>query len=241
MSARRSRRSLRRGRPASDRRELFLAPGLRMRRSNPSTVASTVRRGCRRAGIPEVGWHRAGHTTACEMVSAGVPIARIGQVLRHRVADHRDLRARGTSTSCGNSPRAGQSRTVEVRGDERTSLHEHVDDYLRLRRRSGSSSSVPGRSCRSSSPISRLPARARSRGSWRSRGPSRRRARVPSTGLPGWQSHAASPPICRRSIRPPRFRRPACSRSATSARPRTCGQTPISAGCSKRRAGSRRR
>ena len=48
------------------------------------TVASTVRRACRRAGIAEVGSHRLRHTMACEMVKAGVPLARIGQVLRHR-------------------------------------------------------------------------------------------------------------------------------------------------------------
>ena len=48
------------------------------------TVASTVRRACRRAGIPEVGSHRLRHTTACEMVQAGVPIVRVAQVLRHR-------------------------------------------------------------------------------------------------------------------------------------------------------------
>ena len=75
---------LRRGRPASDRRELFLRARAPYVPINPSTVASTVRRGCRRAGIPEVGSHRLRHTTACEMVSAGVPIARIGQVLRHQ-------------------------------------------------------------------------------------------------------------------------------------------------------------
>jgi len=48
------------------------------------TVASTVRRACRRAGIAEVGSHRLRHTAASEMVKAGVPIVRIGQVLRHR-------------------------------------------------------------------------------------------------------------------------------------------------------------
>ena len=60
------------------------APGLRMRRIASGTVASTVRRACRRAGLPEIGSHRLRHTTACEMVKAGVPIVRIGQVLRHR-------------------------------------------------------------------------------------------------------------------------------------------------------------
>jgi integrase/recombinase XerD len=72
------------GRPASDPRELFLRARAPYTPIDPSTVASTVRRACRRAGIPEVGSHRLRHTTACEMVSAGVPIARIGQVLRHQ-------------------------------------------------------------------------------------------------------------------------------------------------------------
>ena len=48
------------------------------------TVSSTVRRACRRAGIPEVGSHRLRHTTACEMVFAGVPLVQAAQVLRHR-------------------------------------------------------------------------------------------------------------------------------------------------------------
>jgi len=47
------------------------------------TVASTVRRACRRAGIPEFGAHRLRHTVACEMVAARVPLPRIAQVLRH--------------------------------------------------------------------------------------------------------------------------------------------------------------
>ena len=75
---------LRRGRPASDRREVFLRARAPYAPIASGTVASTVRRACRRAGIPEVGSHRLRHTTACEMVQAGVPIVRIGQVLRHR-------------------------------------------------------------------------------------------------------------------------------------------------------------
>ena len=75
---------LRRGRPASDRREVFLQARAPYAPIASGTVASTVRRACRRAGIPEVGSHRLRHTTACEMVTAGVPIVRIGQVLRHR-------------------------------------------------------------------------------------------------------------------------------------------------------------
>jgi integrase/recombinase XerD len=75
---------LRRGRPASDRREVFLCARAPYAPIASGTVASTVRRACRRAGIPEVGSHRLRHTTACEMVQAGVPIVQVGQVLRHR-------------------------------------------------------------------------------------------------------------------------------------------------------------
>jgi site-specific recombinase XerD len=75
---------LRRGRPASGRREVFLQARAPYAPIASGTVASTVRRACRRAHVPEVGSHRLRHTTACEMVQSGVPLVRIGQVLRHR-------------------------------------------------------------------------------------------------------------------------------------------------------------
>jgi len=75
---------LRRGRPPSPRRELFLRARAPYEPIAPATVRSTVRRACRRAGIPELGSHRLRHTAACEMVAAHVPLERIGQVLRHR-------------------------------------------------------------------------------------------------------------------------------------------------------------
>ena len=75
---------LRRGRPASGRRELFLRARAPYEPVASGTMSSTVRRACRRAGIPEVGAHRLRHTTACEMVAAHVPLERIAQVLRHR-------------------------------------------------------------------------------------------------------------------------------------------------------------
>ncbi len=75
---------LRRGRPRSSRREVFLQAKAPYDSIASGTVASTVRRACRRAGIPEVGSHRLRHTAACEMVRANVPLVRIGQVLRHR-------------------------------------------------------------------------------------------------------------------------------------------------------------
>ena len=75
---------LRRGRPPSGRREVFLRARAPYGPIASGTVSSTVRRACRRAGVPEVGSHRLRHTIACEMVSAHVPLERIGQVLRHR-------------------------------------------------------------------------------------------------------------------------------------------------------------
>jgi site-specific recombinase XerD len=74
---------LRRGRAASDRREVFLHARAPFRPIAAGTVSSTVRRACRRAGVAEVGAHRLRHTVACEMVAVGVPLTQIAQVLRH--------------------------------------------------------------------------------------------------------------------------------------------------------------
>jgi len=74
---------LRRGRPLSDRRQVFLADRAPVRPIASGTVASTVRRACRRAGVPEVGSHRLRHTAACEMISAGAALVEVAQVLRH--------------------------------------------------------------------------------------------------------------------------------------------------------------
>lgn len=75
---------LTRGRPAGDRREVFLRARAPFEPMAAGTVASTVRRACRRAGVAEVGSHRLRHTTACELVAAQVPLPQIAQVLRHR-------------------------------------------------------------------------------------------------------------------------------------------------------------
>ena len=74
---------LRRGRPASAHREVFLRDRAPVAPIAAGTVASTVRRACRRAGVAEVGSHRLRHTAACTMVSAGVPLVEVAQVLRH--------------------------------------------------------------------------------------------------------------------------------------------------------------
>lgn len=75
---------LRRGRPASSRREVFLRALAPIRPLGRGGVSAIVRRACERAGIEAMGAHRLRHTAACEMVRAGVPLQQIGQVLRHR-------------------------------------------------------------------------------------------------------------------------------------------------------------
>jgi site-specific recombinase XerD len=74
---------LKRGRPVSEHREVFLRDRAPFRPIAAGTVRSTVRRACRRAGVAEVGSHRLRHTLACEMVAAEVPLVQISQVLRH--------------------------------------------------------------------------------------------------------------------------------------------------------------
>ncbi len=75
---------LQRGRPESSRRELFLRALAPISALGRGGVSAIVRRGCARAGMMEIGAHRLRHTVACEMVSVGVPLPEIGQVLRHR-------------------------------------------------------------------------------------------------------------------------------------------------------------
>jgi site-specific recombinase XerD len=77
---------LRRGRPRTAAREVFvwvIGPrvGLGSRR-----VSTIVRRACVRAGLVPFGAHRLRHTAACDMLRAGGSLAEIGQVLRHRSA-----------------------------------------------------------------------------------------------------------------------------------------------------------
>jgi site-specific recombinase XerD len=75
---------LKRGRPVTIRRELFLRAIAPIGPLGRGGISLTVRRACRRAGIAEIGAHRLRHTMACEMVNAGVGLTQIGQVLRHR-------------------------------------------------------------------------------------------------------------------------------------------------------------
>ncbi|MGH9225696.1 MAG: tyrosine-type recombinase/integrase [Acidimicrobiales bacterium] len=85
---------LRRGRPTSARRELFLRAIAPVAPLGRGGVSSIVRRACARAGVVPVGAHRLRHAMATEMVRAGVPLTEIGQVLRHRSTTSTSVYAR---------------------------------------------------------------------------------------------------------------------------------------------------
>lgn len=75
---------LRRGRPRTPRREVFLRAVAPIAPLSRRGISLVVTRACVRAGVPPVGAHRLRHTLACDMVRAGVPLPEISQVLRHR-------------------------------------------------------------------------------------------------------------------------------------------------------------
>lgn len=85
---------VRRGRPQTTRRELFLRSLAPVGPLGRGAVSSIVRRACCRAGVPPVGAHRLRHTLACGLVAAGVPLSEIGQVLRHRAITSTAIYAR---------------------------------------------------------------------------------------------------------------------------------------------------
>lgn len=85
---------LRRARPRTARREVFLrvtAPRTGLGRGGVSLI---VRRACARGGLAPCGAHRLRHSLACDMVRAGVPLHEIGQVLRHRDTTSTSIYAR---------------------------------------------------------------------------------------------------------------------------------------------------
>jgi integrase/recombinase XerD len=75
---------LRRGRPRSPYREVFLRAVAPIGPLDRGGVSWIVRRACHRAGIAEVGAHRLRHTLACDLVTAGAGLPEIGHLLRHR-------------------------------------------------------------------------------------------------------------------------------------------------------------
>lgn len=75
---------LRRGRPGSVAREVFLQlrpPHVGLARGGVTAIVASA---ARRAGLGVVRAHRLRHTAATDMLRAGAPLAEIGQVLRHR-------------------------------------------------------------------------------------------------------------------------------------------------------------
>ncbi len=77
---------LRRGRGDTSRREVFLSVHAPRAGLAPVSVSFIVRRACVRAGLTPFGAHRLRHSAACEMLRAGLPLAEIGQALRHHTA-----------------------------------------------------------------------------------------------------------------------------------------------------------
>lgn len=75
---------LRRGRPRTALREVFLHAVAPIGPLSRRGISLIVHRACARAGVTPVNAHRLRHTLACEMVRAGVPLPEISQVLRHR-------------------------------------------------------------------------------------------------------------------------------------------------------------
>jgi integrase/recombinase XerD len=85
---------LQRGRPRTNRRELFLRVLAPVGPLGRGGVSEIVRRACRAAGLPEVGAHRLRHTVATEMLAAGATLPEIGEVLRHHGSSSTAIYAR---------------------------------------------------------------------------------------------------------------------------------------------------
>ena len=74
----------RRGRRRGRHRHLFLQTRAPYGALSASSVSGVVLRACARAGLPAVGAHRLRHSAASALRRAGVPLAQISEVLRHR-------------------------------------------------------------------------------------------------------------------------------------------------------------
>jgi len=85
---------LRRARPETTSREVFLTTRAPRTGLAAVGVSFIVRRASVRAGLTPFGAHRLRHSLACEMVRAQVPLGEIAQVLRHDAASSTALYAR---------------------------------------------------------------------------------------------------------------------------------------------------
>ena len=103
---------LRKGRPVTEARTVFVTLVAPRRPLHPAAVSQTVQRQCRRAGLPPVRAHALRHALATNLLERGVYLPQISQLLRH--ADLATTSVYAMST-----------------------LDTEVDDYLRLRRALG--------------------------------------------------------------------------------------------------------
>jgi integrase/recombinase XerD len=78
---------LRRGRPRSPSRALFLRARPPFGPLSPTGVRWSVYRSCDELGIARFGAHRLRHTTAAELLAHGASLEEVAQVLRHRSID----------------------------------------------------------------------------------------------------------------------------------------------------------
>jgi site-specific recombinase XerD len=75
---------LKRGRPSSDCRRVFLRHHAPFRGfAETGAIRGVLDRACARAGIAYVSPHRLRHTVATEMLRAGASLSDVGQILRH--------------------------------------------------------------------------------------------------------------------------------------------------------------
>jgi integrase/recombinase XerD len=85
---------LRRGRPRSGFRHVFLRVRAPIGPLSPGGVSAVVQHACERAGTPVCGAHRLRHTAATELLRAGGSLVEVGQVLRHEQAATTSLYAK---------------------------------------------------------------------------------------------------------------------------------------------------
>jgi len=80
-------RYLRRGRPSSQSRKLFLTSKAPYRDVSDGAVKMVVRAACRRAHLPPRSAHQLRHTAATQMLRSGASLSEVAEVLRHRSLD----------------------------------------------------------------------------------------------------------------------------------------------------------
>jgi site-specific recombinase XerD len=75
---------VRRGRPRTSSRLLFVSVRAPFAGLSPESVGSAVKRACEQAGLAGFGPHRLRHAVACQLQRDGASLEEIGQLLRQR-------------------------------------------------------------------------------------------------------------------------------------------------------------